>query len=181
MVSLISIMGLILTLVGALIGAKGYWKEKESNYYGRANFYFFNLEFYSSMIIQKYKSTMAFVYIAVGTTMQISVYIFDTKLANEIDSIWKVIIVFIFVLIWFISEKCNEAFAWNTIKKRIVIDYYTQIQSGELTEKKTEERWKNLYYVFNHGKNNQYLCIDIENLTLKINIFLERNEKSFQK
>lgn len=175
MLSFTSVLGLVFTLVGALIGAKGYWKEKESTYYGRANFYFFNLEYYSSMIVQKYKSIIAFVYIALGTTMQISIYIFNTKLAYEIDLIWKVIIIFLFVLIWFISEKCIEVLAWNTIKKRIVKDYYSQTQSGELSEKQLKERWENLYYVFRHGKNNGSLSIDQEELIIKINKYLKKN------
>ena len=174
MLSLISIVGLIFTLAGALIGAKGYWKEKESTYYGRANFYFFNLEYYSSMIIQKYKSTIAFVYIALGTTMQILVYIFNKKLAYEIDLVWKVIIIFLSVLILFILERYNEALAWNTIKKRIVKDYYSQIQSGKLSVEQLKERWENLYYVFSHGKNNGSLSIDQEELIIKINKYLKK-------
>lgn len=178
MASLISIIGLILTLVGALIGAKGYWKEKESNYYGRVNFCFFNLEFYSSMVIQKYKSMMAFVYIAIGTAMQISVYTFGSKLAYEIGLMWKIGVVFLFVSIWFISEKFNEVMAWNVIKKRVVGDYYSQIQSEKLTEEQVIECWENLYYVFSYGKNKQYSSIDKEALKFKINKFLKRTDRN---
>lgn len=160
MLSLLSVIGLILALVGALIGAKGYWKEKESNYYGRANFNFFNIEYYSSMIVQKYKNTIAFVYIALGTIIQISAYIIiDTILDFEIDLTWKAIITVLILLIWIVSERCNESLAWNIIKKRIVEDYYSQIKSDKLNEAQLKERWENLYFVISHGKKISILIL----------------------
>lgn len=172
--SLISVVGLVFTLIGALIGVNGYWKEKESTYYGRANFYFFNLEYYSSMIIQKYKSMIAFAFIALGTTMQIMVYFLNTKSAYEIELVWQFIIIFLSVMICFILERCSTVLAWNEIKKRIVEDYYSKIQSKTLSEQQSKECWKNLDYVFSHGKNNGSLSIDKEKLIFKINKYLKK-------
>jgi len=170
----VSVIGLVFTLVGAITGVKGYLDEKESVYYSRASFYFFNLEYYSSMIIQKYKSVVAFMFIAIGTALQIFAGAFGQLGLYFNDITFIFIVVFLVILVWLLAEVTSSKLAWEAIKKRIVGEYYNEVLNGQLNEVQSNEKWCDLYFVMHSGRAISYEKINRKELEEMIQQFIQR-------
>jgi hypothetical protein len=158
--SFLMIIGLGVTLIGALFGVKGVWGENSDTYYGRAFFYFFNLEYYISMINQKYRSLIGFLLIGVGTAMQISVnfinytfYIFNHWILYFVAL--TILTIFFFVIEIIIKWKVR-----NIVIRKVLRNYYNEYTKADLNENNRKERLENIYTVIYLGKNKKFEEID---------------------
>lgn len=116
------------------------------------------------MIIQKYKSVVAFLFIAIGTSLQIiSIAVVQNRMyLNDTTVIF--IVVGLVIIVWLLAECLSTEIAWKVIKERKVSEYYNEIVTGNLNENQLREKWCDLYYVMHKGTSIDYGKIDRKKL-----------------
>jgi len=158
---LLMIIGLGTTLVGALFGVKGVWGESSDTYYGRAFFYVFNLEYYISMINQKYRSLFGFSLIAIGTAMQISGNLVNSVFHINVSEILFYSMAFLLLIIFYLMVDIIIRFKVRKIVvKKMLRYYYDRYTNVEPSKDNKEERIENIYSVVYLGKKKGFKDID---------------------
>lgn len=169
--NIISIIGLMLTIVGAFIGVKSYWTENDDIYYGRASLSFFDINYYASMVTQRYKNGLAFLFIFLGTLLQIiSFYLVGSIVITTKNYVCGITIV---IFIWWITDYIVIKKAWYDINKRLLIPYLEQFKT-DLNQAQKEENYKNIYFILNKGKLIEYKDINQELLIEKAHKYIKK-------
>ncbi|MFZ3373891.1 MAG: hypothetical protein WA131_12865 [Desulfitobacteriaceae bacterium] len=164
---LLMIFGLGITLIGALFGVIGILGENSDTYYGRAFFYAFNLDYYISMVNQKYRSLLGFLLIGIGTAMQISgnfVYYTFHIVINE--SIFYLIALMLFFLLFLVIEICIKSKVQGIVAKKVLRDYFDKYTKVDPLKDNKKERLENIYCIVFWGRKKEFKEID-ESDTLK--------------
>ncbi|MGY5353522.1 hypothetical protein [Wenyingzhuangia sp. IMCC45467] len=88
-------LGILIIIVGALLGARGFFSEKDTDLVARTQLMFGNDEHFKSMIFQKYNEIAGFFLIIFGSIVQLSTVIFnlDSKYHYNVKIIVPLLII----------------------------------------------------------------------------------------
>ena len=157
-IEIFNILGIIVLMFGGLIGVIGNFNEKDKDIVQRTASGFGNIEFYDSMITQKYYNIFSFIFIFFGSMLLLIPYILGESVLNFTLPYSKIFIasfIFVLILIYIIfTKKIKFKIHRITVKNQIII----------LEQKKTEldENDYNLKLIKDIFKEKN---ISIENLS----------------
>jgi hypothetical protein len=170
-IELFDILGIIVLMFGGLIGVIGNFKEKNDDIVSRTSSSFGNIEFYDSMITQKYHNILSFIFIFFGSMILLIPYLLNELILsytlpfyNVFLISWITLLIIIYIVF---TKQIKFKIHQITVRNQIII----------LNQKKPEiaENDYNLKLIKDIFKEKN---ISIDNLTSKE--IIEKAELNFK-
>ena len=140
----INIVGLLCTAFGALISAFGAIRNKKKDIFTQASTYFdYNREVYKALLIQKYYSLFGFVFILVGTIMQILSNVFSKTInIDNISNAFIKILFMLIVLVLILMIKIERT--GNIGTRKMEKEYQKKLNEDEKKMLETDNTWDDI-------------------------------------